>query len=44
MAKRKKQITLTVTVSGPHWMTKADAKREVRALINEQNFRARRVS
>lgn len=34
----KKQITLTVVVSGPSWMTKAQAKQEIRALINEQSF------
>lgn len=34
----KKQITLTVTVSGPAWMTRDMAKKEVRALLNEQCF------
>lgn len=34
----KKQIAFTVTVSGPAWMTRAMAKREIRALINEQCF------
>ena len=35
---RKKQITLTVVVSCPSWLTKGQAKREVRALINDQAF------
>jgi len=42
MAKKKKQITLTVVVSGPSWMTKGQAKREVRALINDQCFHGSR--
>lgn len=32
----KKRIALAVTVSAPDWMTKAQASREVRTLINEQ--------
>lgn len=35
---RKKQIMLSITVSGPSWMTKEMAKREVRSLINDQAF------
>lgn len=34
--KRRKQITMTVTVSVPRWMTAAQARREVRTLINDQ--------
>ena len=40
--KRKKQFTLTVVVSGPSWMTKGQAKQEVRALINDQCFHGSR--
>lgn len=32
----RKQIKMTVTVSAPSWMTQAQARREVRTLINEQ--------
>lgn len=38
MTRRKKQITLTVTLSVPSWLTKAQARKEVRSLINEQAF------
>lgn len=38
MAQRKKQITMVVTVSAPAWLSAAEARREVRALINEQCF------
>lgn len=31
----KRLHTFTVTVSGPAWLRRADAKREVRTLINE---------
>ena len=34
--KSRKRITMTVTVSVPHWLSAADARREVRTLINEQ--------
>lgn len=34
----KKQFTLTVTISGPSWMTRDMAKREIRALVNDQCF------
>lgn len=34
----RKQITLTVVVSGPSWMTREMAKKEVRSLLNEQCF------
>lgn len=34
--KSRKRITMTVTVSVPHWLTAADARREVRTLINDQ--------
>jgi hypothetical protein len=36
MARKKKTFDLTVTVSVPAWMTKAEARREVRTLINHQ--------
>lgn len=36
MAKRKK-ITVEVTVTFPSWMTAAQARREVRTLINNQS-------
>lgn len=36
MAKRRK-ITVEVTVTFPDWMTVAEAKREVRTLINNQS-------
>lgn len=35
---RKKVIRLVVEISAPRWLTKAEAKREVRALINDQSF------
>lgn len=37
MARTRKQITMTVTVSVPLWMTAAEARREVRTLINHQS-------
>jgi hypothetical protein len=36
MSKRRKEVSMTVTVSVPHWMTAAQARREVRTLINHQ--------
>lgn len=36
MASKRKTLTMQVTVSVPAWMTAADARREVRTLINEQ--------
>lgn len=33
---KRKQVTMTVTVSVPVDMSAADARREVRTLINEQ--------
>lgn len=38
MTKRKKQVTMTVTVSVPRWLSAAEARREVRALIKDQCF------
>lgn len=38
MATTRKQVTMTVTVSVPKWMTAAQARREVRTLINQQCF------
>lgn len=35
---KKKLITVEVQLSVPKWLSKAAAKREVRALINEQCF------
>ena len=35
---RRKQITMTVTVSAPVWLTAAQARKEVRTLINQQTF------
>lgn len=35
MAQRK-QLTMEVTVSVPSWMTAAQARREVRTLVNQQ--------
>lgn len=34
----KKKITMLVTVSVPDWLSAADARREVRTLLNEQCF------
>jgi hypothetical protein len=34
--KRRKHIKMTVTLSVPHWMTAAWARREVRELVNNQ--------
>jgi hypothetical protein len=34
--KKRKQITMTVTLSVPHWMTAAWARREVKTLVNDQ--------
>lgn len=37
--RKRKQVTMSVTVSVPSWMTAAQARREVRTLINDQcNF------
>lgn len=38
MAKTRKQVTMTVTVSVPVEYNAADARREVRALVKEQCF------
>jgi hypothetical protein len=38
MPAKRKTIELTVTLSVPAWLTKAQAAREVRALINDQAF------
>jgi len=38
MAKRKKEITMLVTVSVPQWLTAAQARREVMSLIRHQAF------
>lgn len=37
MAKTRKVIAMAVTVSVPTWMTAAEARREVRTLINNQS-------
>ncbi len=37
LAKRLKQIYLTVDLTVPKWMTAAQARREVRTLINHQS-------
>lgn len=34
--RRRKEVTMKVTVSVPRWMTAAQARREVRSLINHQ--------
>lgn len=34
--KKRKEVEMTVVVSVPTWMTKAQARREVRSLINHQ--------
>ena len=36
MSGKRKQITMSVTISAPGWMTAAQARRKVRTLINEQ--------
>jgi len=36
--KRKKQVTMTVTVSVPKWLTAAQARKEVASLIRHQAF------
>jgi predicted secreted Zn-dependent protease len=38
MAKTRKTIELRVTVSCPTWLSRRQAKKEVRALINDQCF------
>lgn len=38
MPKRRKTIELRVTVSCPTWLSRSQAKKEVRALINQQAF------
>jgi hypothetical protein len=38
MAGRTKRVRMCVTVSVPVWLSAADARREVRALINDQAF------
>lgn len=40
----KKTIELTVTLSVEPWMTKAQARREVRSLINDQSFTGQRMT
>lgn len=34
---KRKRVTMAVTVSVPRWMTTAQARREVRTLINHQS-------
>lgn len=36
MTRKRKALTMSVTVTVPHWMTAAQARREVRSLINDQ--------
>lgn len=36
MSKRRKAHTFSVTVSAPAWATKAQVRKEVRTLINDQ--------
>lgn len=36
--KRKKEVTMTVTVSVPSWLTAAQARREVRSLNWGKDF------
>lgn len=38
MAKTRKRIRMTVEVSCPTWLTAAEARREVKSLINNQAF------
>lgn len=38
MARRKKEVTMLVTVSVPRWLTAAQARKEVRSLIQHQAF------
>lgn len=38
MSKRTKLVTMTVTVRAPSWLPAAAARREVKALINDQAF------
>ena len=38
MAKRKKEVTMLVTVSVPRWLTAAQARKEVASLIRHQAF------
>lgn len=38
MARKRKLVTMTVTVSCPTWLTAAQARREVKSLINDQAF------
>lgn len=38
MTKKRKQVTMLVTVSGPAGMSAAQARRNVRDLINDQCF------
>jgi hypothetical protein len=33
MMARRKQVTMTITVSVPDWLTATDARREVRAVL-----------
>lgn len=35
---KRKTVTMTVTVSCPKWLTAAQARKEVRSLINDQAF------
>lgn len=36
MAKRRKYVAMTVVVSVPQWLSTADARREVRTMINDR--------
>lgn len=36
MTKKRKRVTMSVTVTVPHWMSAADARREVRELVTHQ--------
>lgn len=38
MARKRKLVTMTVTVSCPTWLTAAQARKEVKTLINDQAF------
>ncbi len=37
-ARRKKEVTMQVTVSVPRWLTAAQARKEVASLIRHQAF------
>ncbi len=36
MTRRRKQVQMTLTVSVPHWLTAAEARREIRSRIDHQ--------